>query len=315
MNDTVRGGGTLSTISGVNRSYEPYSDDPDYIEGNLRFMTELDLSGDRRLLDLACGIGTLGRLALSRSPGLRVTGLDLSFDGLRIHRDRFEAFALERGLSTREPALVNATADAIPFADESFDCAVMGHSIHLPPDEGRLVAEIARVLRPAGLFAFNTSFYAGTFVEGTERIYHDWTKLALEYVSERDLELRRKGLSGIRRQRRRVPAAFSKPWLSPQEWERLLGVHGFEDVRLSERTVRLTQLSLEGIAAYAGFAEVILSGYPVDVASEALQVAAGRVFRQEGIDEIPRRWLEVTARKRQRGALPGTGMGEPDGSN
>jgi ubiquinone/menaquinone biosynthesis C-methylase UbiE len=283
----------------VNRSYEPYSDDPDYLEGNRPFIAALGLKDEDRLLDLACGIGTLGRLALSGEPGLRVAGLDLSFGGLRIHRDRSDAFAAERGLPRRLPALVNASADAVPFADASFDCVVMGHSIHLPPDENRLLREIARVLCEGGLFAFNTSFYAGTFVEGTEHIYHDWTKLALEYVREKDLELRSQGLSGVRRRRRSVPSAFSKPWLSPEEWGRRLAASGFEDVQMSERTVRLTKRSLEGIAAYAGFAEVILSGYPVEVASEALQVAAGRVFLQEGIEEIPRKWLEVTGKKRR----------------
>jgi len=42
----------------------------------------------------------------------------------------------------------------------------------------------------------------------------------------------------------------------------------------------------------------MLSGYPVEVASEALQEAAGRAFRNLEIKEIPRLWLEITAFKK-----------------
>jgi hypothetical protein len=49
--------------------------------------------------------------------------------------------------------------------------------------------------------------------------------------------------------------------------------------------------------AYAGFAEVALSGYPVEIASEALQEAAGVTLNNLQIKEIPRLWLEIVAMK------------------
>jgi hypothetical protein len=40
-----------------------------------------------------------------------------------------------------------------------------------------------------------------------------------------------------------------------------------------------------------------MSGYPVDIASECLQEAAGRAFNNLGLTEVDRYWLEVTATK------------------
>lgn len=283
---------------GVNRTYEPYSDDPDYISGNERFISLIGLSGVDRLLDLACGIGTLSRLVLERRRETRVAGLDLSFEGLQICRHRLHDLETLRNDSSPVPGYVQASADRIPFTASSFDLVLMGHSIHMLPDYAVLLDEVHRVLETGGRFAFNSSFYAGTFVAGTEHIYHDWTKQALDYLRARDSELKRQGLPGIRRRRGRVAAAFSRPWLSPAEWEELLAGHGFEVEVRREQRVRLTQRSFESIGAYAGFAEVILSGYPVDVACEALEEAAGPTFVAEGISEVPRNWLEIVAVKR-----------------
>jgi len=51
------------------------------------------------------------------------------------------------------------------------------------------------------------------------------------------------------------------------------------------------------VGAYCGLAEVLMSGYPVDIASECLQEAAGRAFNNLGLTEVDRYWLEVTATK------------------
>ena len=85
--------------------------------------------------------------------------------------------------------------------------------------------------------------------------------------------------------------------LSPEQWQELLNRYHLEIIQDKRRTVMLTQRSLETIGAYAGFAEVALSGYPVEMASEALQEASGIVFENLGITEIPRLWLEIVARK------------------
>lgn len=288
-------------------TYEPYSNDPHYIEGNRAFVRSLDLQSAQHVLDLACGVGTLTDLMWETWPDLNVVGVDLSSETLVIARDRPDQVGSSSAPADSDHTALRAdrrvrrlaagNAHAIPLRASSFHAVVMGHSIHLMEDEDRLLREVHRVLRPGGLFAFNTSFYAGTFVPGTEPIYHNWVKEALSYIQTKDRELRRQGRTGIRRVRGSVPPAFSKGWPSAEEWIQRLGKHGFHAAQALTTTVTLTQYSFETIGAYAGFARVILSGYPVDVASEALQAAAGPTLRTAGVEEVPRYWLEVRANR------------------
>lgn len=56
----------------------------------------------------------------------------------------------ERGLANIR--WVEATADALPFADGTFDLAFTRHSVHHWPDAAAGFREVARVLRPGGRF-------------------------------------------------------------------------------------------------------------------------------------------------------------------
>jgi ubiquinone/menaquinone biosynthesis C-methylase UbiE len=53
-----------------------------------------------------------------------------------------------------EARVVRAGAEALPFDDDSFDCAVVGFVLCTVPDPQRAVDEVIRVLRPGGKFLF-----------------------------------------------------------------------------------------------------------------------------------------------------------------
>jgi ubiquinone/menaquinone biosynthesis C-methylase UbiE len=95
-------------------------------------------SGD--VLEVAVGTG----LNLSYYPaGIRLTGIDLSPAMLGIARDRATALGLAADL--RE-----ASADALPFPDGSFDTVVCTVSLCNIPDDRAAIGEMFRVLRPGG---------------------------------------------------------------------------------------------------------------------------------------------------------------------
>jgi ubiquinone/menaquinone biosynthesis C-methylase UbiE len=104
-----------------------------------------------RLLDVACGTGGVLRMAKQNWPRLSVTGLDLSAPYLER-----AAMALR---DWRGVTLLEANAEAMPLPDASQDIVVCIYLFHeLPPKiRPRVAAEIARVLRPGGLFVLTDS--------------------------------------------------------------------------------------------------------------------------------------------------------------
>lgn len=112
--------------------------------GRLRVLELVDARPGMRVLDLACGPGTLSRrIALQVSPGGEVVGIDLAPGMIEVARAaqlpnaRFEVMDLER----------------LAFADGSFDAAVCGHGLQFAPDLGQALREARRVLRPKARFA------------------------------------------------------------------------------------------------------------------------------------------------------------------
>jgi len=91
----------------------------------------------RRLLDVACGEGSLPRLAALA--GLEVHGVDISEVAIRVAAREAHA------------ALVVADGECLPYADASFDYVTSIGSLehYLHPLQG--VREMARVLAPGGL--------------------------------------------------------------------------------------------------------------------------------------------------------------------
>ncbi|MDN3718432.1 class I SAM-dependent methyltransferase [Roseibium salinum] len=110
----------------------------------------------RRLayVDIACGTGGLLRNALAAFPRLAGTGLDLSEPYLKVARDRTKS---------RRASYVTAMAENLPFADNALDvvsCAFLFHE--LPPKvRKKVIAEVARVLKPGGSFLFVDSLQTG----------------------------------------------------------------------------------------------------------------------------------------------------------
>ncbi len=107
------------------------------------------------LLDLACGTGRFLGQAVQAFPKIKASGVDLSLPYLGEAR---------RHLKER-PAirLLQANGESLPFADQSQDIVTSIFLYHeLPaPVRRRVTAEIARVLKPGGIFVFIDSMQMG----------------------------------------------------------------------------------------------------------------------------------------------------------
>lgn len=100
----------------------------------------------KEVLEVGCGIGT--DLVRFGRGGASVTGVDLSQTAIDLARRNFAL----HDLVARDLRVANA--EALPFADNSFD-VVYGHGvIQYTAHPARLVAECHRVLRPGGQAIF-----------------------------------------------------------------------------------------------------------------------------------------------------------------
>ncbi|HUS27991.1 MAG TPA: bifunctional 2-polyprenyl-6-hydroxyphenol methylase/3-demethylubiquinol 3-O-methyltransferase UbiG [Kofleriaceae bacterium] len=96
----------------------------------------------QRVLDLGCGGGFLANFLAAR--GHVVTGIDTTAENLAVAR--------AHGTATYDVA----DACALPYAAASFDVVCAMDLIEHVPEPDRLIAEVARVLRPGGVFFFHT---------------------------------------------------------------------------------------------------------------------------------------------------------------
>ncbi len=111
--------------------------------------SELEVLGDvagKDILEFGCGAAQWS-IALAKA-GARPVGLDLSDRQLE-HARRLMA---EAGV---EFPLINASAEAVPLPDRSFDIVFCDHGAMNFADPYRTVPEAARLVRPGGLFAFS----------------------------------------------------------------------------------------------------------------------------------------------------------------
>lgn len=112
-----------------------------------RFIPQLGLQKEQRVLDVGSGIGGTARYVAAKY-GCRVAGVDLTPEFCQVARD----LAKEVGLSEQVEFHVG-TALAMPFGDASFDAAFTLHVAMNIEDKGALYREIARVLKPGSCFA------------------------------------------------------------------------------------------------------------------------------------------------------------------
>ncbi len=112
------------------------------------FQSWLNLSPDKRLLDVGCGAGGPA-LRLASQTGCAVTGIDLHEQAIATAN----ALAVERGLARTEFLHLSAESK-LPFPDQSFDAITCIDAINHLSDRAQVIAEWLRILKPGGRLLF-----------------------------------------------------------------------------------------------------------------------------------------------------------------
>jgi ubiquinone/menaquinone biosynthesis C-methylase UbiE len=114
-----------------------------------RFLTWLDLSPNKILLDVACGAGGPA-LRMAAITGCAVVGIDVHEQAISTAR----SIASQRGLSRLAEFQVVNAAEQLPFSDAAFDAITCIDAINHFPDRRRVIAEWTRLLKPGGRLLF-----------------------------------------------------------------------------------------------------------------------------------------------------------------
>lgn len=168
---------------------------------------------DKRVLDLGCGGGFVSEELARR--GAQVVGVDPSDPLVSVARRHAQQSGF--GIDYRV-----GTGEQIPAADQSFDVVVCVDVLEHVADLERVMREIHRVLKPGGLFLYDT-------INRTVFSFL-WMIVALEWISGR------------------IPRGTHdwRKFIRPQELDSLLKLGGFQSISRSGIGIRRLELSKSG---------------------------------------------------------------------
>ena len=114
-----------------------------YVGSSLLFLKSwMHVTGDEKILDVACGTGALEELIARQNPSQKMTGIDVSGNMLNIAKGKLGRYS--------NVALFEARANELPFSDSMFDVVVCANSFHYLDDPLSCVLQMKRVLKTGG---------------------------------------------------------------------------------------------------------------------------------------------------------------------
>ena len=110
-----------------------------------RYLSSLNLSPGRSLLDVACGSGGPA-LRIAAKTGCSIVGIDLHDKAVATAK----SLVSQRGLAGVCEFQIADAAGPLPFPDTRFDAITCIDAINHLPDRPRVISEWARLLKPGG---------------------------------------------------------------------------------------------------------------------------------------------------------------------
>lgn len=236
------------------------------------------------IVDMACGTGAVTRLIAEemhkQGRQARIIGVDPSAEALR----RAQKGMAEIGAQAE---FIQGDAEDLPRLVRNADAAFFCNAIHLLPDKRSAFRLMASILAPGGVFACNSAFYTGAYVEGTERFYRLWTRRAIGWLRREHPEVR------VSREEK----TMAMQWINADEYIHLLHEGGFRRVDAVQEEVMMTVESYHDIGQYWLFIEGALPGIPLALGAQALGTTVYEAGTELNLTDIPRNWLQLVSYK------------------
>src|SRR5437899_6233240 len=242
-----------STVDESERfSFEAFTRHPFFTEVNRWIVERVICPGRRKIVDLGCGPGAVTKLILERLGDARnatVIGIDPSASALSKARAAIHSKVVE---------FIEGSAEWVSRLVSSADAIVFLNAIHLVPDKAQVLAEIRKALKPDGVFAFNTTFFNGAYVEGTSAFWRRWIVRAVQVLRERGLDVKHSA------------HAVAREFLTADQYADLCVQAGFARPSVEFVRIEMTPESLEDIGHFSLFIEGALPGAPLEQGAAAL---------------------------------------------
>jgi arsenite methyltransferase len=143
-----------AVIERVAMAMDSSAADPQHREIVHRYLGDISLTGEERVIEIGCGTGAIGRLMAGAIAFGEYVGTDPSpalIERARAHPDNVAAMRFEC-----------ADGGEQPFADDEFDVAVLHRVLSHVPDQESVVREAVRLLKPGGWLAVCDGDYSTT---------------------------------------------------------------------------------------------------------------------------------------------------------
>ncbi len=239
-------------------------------------------------VDLATGTGLVPQevCALCREQGKQGTIIGLEPDGFALESARRNTpsgpgYAVEfvQGFAQDLARLLAGKVPAAGIDYASIHDAI--HEIKREDDKKTVLAAVASILKPGGIFTYNSAFTTAAMEEGAM----DWGRM----------KARAFAILGGKRDRQMVAITIH----TPEQYRQMIVDAGLAVIYEAKRVVRLSRTALDAIARYPAFVEGVFGDMagaaqvPLAEKSRALLAAIDAL----GFVELPRVWHEIIAQK------------------
>jgi len=119
-----------------------YNEKPDYYFSNARidYVNQLPDSTESRVLEIGCGAGATGEMALNKGKCIYYAGIDIDIDAANIAKNNLS-----------EVIIGDVEDISFPWEEETFDVLICSEVLEHLVDPWEVMAKLVKLLKPGGL--------------------------------------------------------------------------------------------------------------------------------------------------------------------